>query len=155
MLLLPPVSTLTDPRLPSPTLSRSRACRIGWCTCSAPKARAWTPPCPTPATCACRSPALARSKASTSPRPPPCCWRSGQQPDDAWRPSPDGKQGTSPSHVYGRRCPEAPGTRDAILAWIGPVTAPSSSRPIALAQALTLLYATAGVRSEEHTSELQ
>src|SRR3546814_10629203 len=126
-----------------------------------------------PATCACRSPALARSKASTSPRPPPCCWRSGQQPDDAWRPSPDGKQGTSPSPVYGRRCPEAPGTRDAILAWIGPVTAPSSSRPIALAHALTLLYALAGVaamwwlsprvpyadawrflRSEEHTSEL-
>src|SRR3546814_17761376 len=70
---------------------------------------------------------------------------SGQQPDDAWRPSPDGKQGTSPSPVYGRRCPEAPGTRDAILAWIGPVTAPSSSRPIALAHALTLLYALAGV----------
>src|SRR3546814_13043050 len=49
------------------------------------------------------------------------------------------------SPVYGRRCPEAPGTRDAILAWIGPVTAPSSSRPIALAHALTLLYALAGV----------
>src|SRR3546814_8670980 len=98
-----------------------------------------------PATCACRSPALARSKASTSPRPPPCCWRSGQQPDDAWRPSPVGEPGTSPSPVYGRRCLEAPGTREALLAWIGAVTAPSSSRPIALAHALPLLYALDGV----------
>src|SRR5207342_521036 len=52
-------------------------CRSAWYSCSAAKARAWIANSPRPATCACRFPAPARWKASTSRRLPPCCWRPG------------------------------------------------------------------------------